>query len=67
MGVALFLPWLGATEDVRRRSLPDRVNRTDLSGVGDSGSVPVGPEFLGTTSCPPKSFSPVCPKSLDGS
>lgn len=48
MGVVLFLPWPGATDDVRRRSLPDSVNKTDLPGIGGSGSVPVGPEFRGT-------------------
>lgn len=44
MGGVLFLPWQGATNDVRRQSLPDRVTGTNLPGVGDSGSVPVGPE-----------------------
>lgn len=44
MGVVLFLPWLGATNDVRRQSLPDRVTGTNLPGVGDNGSVPARPE-----------------------
>lgn len=41
----LFLPWLGATSDIRKRQfLPHGVNRTNLPGIEDSGSVPVGPE-----------------------
>lgn len=51
MGVVLSLPWLGATNDVRRRALPGRVNETDLPGVGDGGPLPGGPEFLGTQGC----------------